>query len=219
MSTAEASPRRSLPNLTFDCDQQSYPYQPTVSFSDGDGIKHAVSTNPEHETQSLLISNNATLCENDTSSFLNPAGTAAINTPVCCYFSVHHPSSSIQHIPVNNFNNDSRVVGNMPAISNQYSGYTPHDIVSQPPANLFPLSEWKLAQYDGNPLQWHEFFGQFCSTVDAASLSDDVKLTYLKTLVTGKAKSAIAEFAYSGRMYKDALKTLERKFGQPQNKT
>ena len=80
-----------------------------------------------------------------------------------------------------------------------------------------PLPEWKLAQYDGNPLQWHEWFGQFCSTVDAASLSDDVKLTYLKTLVTGKAKSAIAEFAYSGRMYKEALKTLERKFGQPQN--
>ena len=136
VSTAEASPRQSLPNRTFDCDQQCYHYQPTVSFSDGDGIKHAVSTNPEHETQSLLISNNATRCENNTSSFFNPAGTAATNTPVCCYFSVPHPSSSIQHIPVNNFNNDSRVVGNMPAISNQYSGYIPHAIVSQPPANL-----------------------------------------------------------------------------------
>ena len=99
VSTAEASPRRSLPNRTFDCDQQCYPYQPTVSFSDGDGIKHAVSTNPEDETQSLLISNNATLCENNASSFFNPAGTAATNTPVCCYFSVPHPSSSIQHIP------------------------------------------------------------------------------------------------------------------------
>ena len=125
VSTAEASPRRSLPNQTFDCDQQCYPYQPTVYFSDGDGITHVVSTNPEHETQSLLFSNNATLCENNTTSFFNPAVTAATNTPVCCYFSVPHPSSSIQHVPVNNFNNDSRVVGNMPAISNQYSGYTP----------------------------------------------------------------------------------------------
>ena len=41
------------------------------------------------------------------------------------------------------------------------------------------------------------------------------KLTYLKTLVTGKAKTAIAEFGYSGVMYKDALATLQRKFGQP----
>ena len=134
LPTAGASPRRSLPNQTFACNQQYYPYQPTVSFSDGDGIKHAVSTNPEHEKQSLIILNNATLCETKTSSFFNPAVTAATDTPVCCYFSVPHPSSSIQNIPVNNFNNDSRVVGNMP--TNQYSGYTPHTILSQTPANL-----------------------------------------------------------------------------------
>ena len=79
-----------------------------------------------------------------------------------------------------------------------------------------PLPEWKLSQYNGDPLQWHEWFGQFKSAIDAQSLSDDVKLTYFKTLVTGKAKTAIAEFAYCGLNYKDALKTLERKFGQPQ---
>ena len=79
-----------------------------------------------------------------------------------------------------------------------------------------PLPEWKLSQYNGDPLQWHEWFGQFKSAIDAQSLTDDVKLTYLKMLVTGKAKTAIAEFAYCGVMYKDALKTLERKIGQPQ---
>ena len=75
------------------------------------------------------------------------------------------------------------------------------------------LPEWKLSQYNGDPVQWHEWFGQFKSAIDSASLSDDVKLTYLKTLVTGKAKVAIAEFTYCGAMYRDALKTLERKFG------
>ena len=79
-----------------------------------------------------------------------------------------------------------------------------------------PLPEWKLSQYNGDPLQWHEWFGLFESAIDAQSMTDDVKLTYLKTLVTGKAKTAIAEFAYCGLMYKDALKTLERNFGQPQ---
>ena len=78
------------------------------------------------------------------------------------------------------------------------------------------LPEWKLAQYNGDPIQWHEWFGQFRSAIDSAPLTDDVKLTNLKTLVTGKAKTAIAEFAYCGAMYRDALKTLERKFGQPQ---
>ena len=95
VSTAGTSPQRSLPNQTLDCDQQSYPYQPTVSFSDSNGNKHAVSTNPEHETQSLPISNNTAYCENNTSSFFNPAVTAATNNSVCCYFSVPHPSSSI----------------------------------------------------------------------------------------------------------------------------
>ena len=77
------------------------------------------------------------------------------------------------------------------------------------------LPERKLSQYSGDPIQWHEWYGQFKSAIDSAPLTDDVKLTYLNTLVTGKAKVAIAEFAYCGAMYKDALKTLERKFGQP----
>ena len=55
------------------------------------------------------------------------------------------------------------------------------------------LPEWKLTQFDGNPFNWHEWFGQFTTTVDSAILSDDEKLTYLKTLVVGKAKSAIPE--------------------------
>ena len=79
-----------------------------------------------------------------------------------------------------------------------------------------PLTEWKLAQYNGDPLQWHEWYGQLKSAIDSQLLSDDVKLTYFKTLVTVKAKIAIAEFAYCGLMYKDSLRTLERKVGQPQ---
>ena len=79
-----------------------------------------------------------------------------------------------------------------------------------------PLPEWKLSQYNGDPLQRHEWYGQFKSAIDSQSLTDDVKLTYLKNLVTGKAKMAIAEFAYCGATYKDALRTLERKFCQPQ---
>ena len=78
------------------------------------------------------------------------------------------------------------------------------------------LPDWNLAKFNGNPLQWHEWYGQFKSAIDSQALSDDIKLTYLKTLVVGKAKDAIAEFAYCGKMYRDALKTLERKFGQPQ---
>ncbi len=37
------------------------------------------------------------------------------------------------------------------------------------------------------------------SVSHGGSISNDVKLTYLKTLVKGKAKCAIAEFAYCGK--------------------
>ena len=52
------------------------------------------------------------------------------------------------------------------------------------------LPEWKLAQFDGNPLNWHEWFGQFESTVDSAVLTDDSKLTYAcyKRLLQAKQK-------------------------------
>ena len=75
------------------------------------------------------------------------------------------------------------------------------------------LPEWKLQHYNGDSLQWHEWIGQNESAIDSASLSNDVKLTYLRTIVTGKAKAAIMELETK---YQDALKTLERKFGQPQ---
>ena len=77
------------------------------------------------------------------------------------------------------------------------------------------LPEWKLAHFDGNELNWHEWFGQFKSTVDSAVLTDDTKLTYLKNTLHSESKTAIAEFSYSGLMYKDALVTLQWKFGQP----
>ena len=79
-----------------------------------------------------------------------------------------------------------------------------------------PLTEWNFSTFDGNPLHWHEWYGQFKSAVDQAVITDEVKMTYLKTLVSGKAKIAIEGFAYSGALYRDSLKVLERNFGQPQ---
>ena len=63
-------------------------------------------------------------------------------------------------------------------------------------------------------MSWHEWSGQFKSAFDSVILTDDEKLTYLKTLC--KAKLAIADIAYCRRFYGNSLKTLKRKFGQPQ---
>ena len=72
------------------------------------------------------------------------------------------------------------------------------------------LPEWKVSQHNGDPLHWDEGFGQFKSAIYSANFSDDVRVTCLKMLVTGKTETAIAEFAYYGTMYQVARRTLER---------
>ncbi len=77
------------------------------------------------------------------------------------------------------------------------------------------LPQWKLPTFDGNPLEWPEWQGLFQSTTGRANISDDEKMNYLKTLVSGKAKTAIQGMGFTRRMYRRACTTLERKFGQP----
>ena len=48
------------------------------------------------------------------------------------------------------------------------------------------IPEWKLPNYDVNSLQWHEYFDQFRSTTDSATLSD------------GQNKINISEVVYHG---------------------
>ncbi len=77
-----------------------------------------------------------------------------------------------------------------------------------------PLPGGKLDKFDGDPVQWYKWYGQFRSAIDSGSLSNDVKLIYLKTFVLGKAKSAKAEFPNCGEMYDEVRATLKRKFRQ-----
>ena len=78
-----------------------------------------------------------------------------------------------------------------------------------------PLPERKLSKYEEKSLEWNERVGPFRIAVDSQpTFLNDVTLTYLKTLVTGKAKLAIADFLYLGRKYRDALNVFERNFVQ-----
>ena len=190
--------------------------------------------------------NNATVYKNVQPYLHPSTANPTISHPILQMSAQHNPNSNYAatcSIPVNSFSTTTNIAPPFvtPVIKPTYGhtapiplcwGGPPHPTPPAPTsenASLIkaltdaltskrndPLPEWKLSQYNGDPLQWHEWYGQFKSAIDSQSLTDDVKLTYLKTLVTGKAKTAIAEFAYCGAMYKDALKTLERKFGQPQ---
>ena len=55
----------------------------------------------------------------------------------------------------------------------------------------------------------------FIATVDQRPIPDSEKMSYLKTLLKGKARSAISGMGFSGQFYGAAWSILERKFGRP----
>ena len=77
------------------------------------------------------------------------------------------------------------------------------------------LPKLKLKNFDGNPLEWPEWSSMFIATVDQRPIPDSEKMSHLKTLLTGKARSAISGMGYSGQFYGAAWSILERKFGRP----
>ena len=78
------------------------------------------------------------------------------------------------------------------------------------------LPKLKLAEFSGDPLEWPEWSQLFQATVHAANMDDSVKMNHLKTMVTGKAKEAIAGLGYTAEMYNVAWNVLVRNFGKPQ---
>ena len=77
------------------------------------------------------------------------------------------------------------------------------------------LPKLKLNNFDGNPLEWPEWSSMFIATVDQRPIPDSEKMSHLKTLLTGKARSAISGMGFSGQFYGAAWSILERKFGRP----
>ena len=67
-----------------------------------------------------------------------------------------------------------------------------------------------MTNFDGNPLDWQDWTSMFIATLDQQPIPDSDKMSHLKTLPTGKARSAISGMGYSGQFY------LGRKFERPQ---
>ena len=77
------------------------------------------------------------------------------------------------------------------------------------------LPKLRLNNFDGKPLEWPEWSSIFIAAVDKRMIPDSEKMSHLKSLLTGKAKSAISGMGYSGQFYSAAWNILERKFGRP----
>ena len=86
---------------------------------------------------------------------------------------------------------------------------------NKPSSSSSQLPKFKLSSFSGNPLEWPEWSNMFKATVRHRDIPDSEKMSHLKTLLTGKAKSAISGMGYSGEFYAQAWELLGRKFGRP----
>ena len=78
-------------------------------------------------------------------------------------------------------------------------------------ASSSSLPKLKLNNFDGNPLEWPKQSSMFIATVVQRPISNSMKMGHVKTLLTGRARSAISGMGYSGEFYGAARSVPERK--------
>ena len=141
--------------------------------------------------------NNATVYNNVQSNLPPSTANPTISHPILQMSAQHYPKSNYAancSIPVNPFSTTTNIAPPFvtPVIHPTYGhtapiplcwGGPPHPTPPAPAsesASLIkaftdalsskrndPLPEWKLSQYSGDPLQWHEWYGQFKSAIDS----------------------------------------------------
>ena len=82
---------------------------------------------------------------------------------------------------------------------------------------IIPLPELEIPIFDGNKINWREFWDIFQTTIDQnKQLSDTEKFCYLKSRVDGDAKEAISGLLLSTENYEIAKGLLKERFGNDQ---
>ena len=100
--------------------------------------------------------------------------------------------------------------------SQQEKKRCPQEVRATVPRLVSALPKIQLPTFDGDPLQWPQWYGLFKALVDSQPISTTEKMVYLKAAVSGTAERAVSGLLFDGSMYEDALKELETRFGNPQ---
>ena len=78
------------------------------------------------------------------------------------------------------------------------------------------LPKLEIKPFDGQPKNWHEFWGSFNCTIHQSDISNVQKMTYLKNLVIGSAAATIAGFKLSNENYTQAVTLLHERYDNKQ---
>ena len=80
---------------------------------------------------------------------------------------------------------------------------------------MVKLPTIELTPFNGDPLEFQEFWRRFESVVHNQKLSDSSKLIYLQSYLTSEAKMKCWGHGVDGQSYEDALKSVIKTFGDP----
>ena len=73
-----------------------------------------------------------------------------------------------------------------------------------------------LRKFDGNPLEWNNWFELFQTAIgNNPRLISVEKITYLQSLCTDNAKSLIESYGTNSSQYEQAILKLVRRYGNP----
>ncbi|XP_057308167.1 uncharacterized protein LOC130646050 [Hydractinia symbiolongicarpus] len=79
------------------------------------------------------------------------------------------------------------------------------------------LPKFELPIFKGDPLCWQGFWDQFSASIhDNEEISDIDRFNYLKRYVEGQASETISGLSLSSTNYKEAIKILTERYGNPQ---
>ena len=113
------------------------------------------------------------------------------------------------------FNREGVHKSRSPSLERDSAAWEQDKLKRNKPSSSSQLPKLKLSSFDGNLLEWPEWSNMFKATVHNRDIPDSEKISHLKTLLTGKAKSAVSGMGYSGEFYAQAWDFLGRKFGRP----
>jgi len=79
------------------------------------------------------------------------------------------------------------------------------------------LPKFELPIFKGDPLSWQGFWDQFSTSIhDNDEITDIDRFNYLKRYLGGQALETISGLSLSSANYKEAIKILTERFGNPQ---
>nr|GBL65170.1 hypothetical protein AVEN_27691-1 [Araneus ventricosus] len=84
-----------------------------------------------------------------------------------------------------------------------------------PETKVMKMPRLQMSTFYGDSSKWLDFWNQFeCTIHNNGNLSKTEKFTYLKSLLSGNALSAISGFVLSDRNYDSSIEILKDRFGR-----